>query len=381
MEETRDHTGKIAMYYQTFGLSEPPFQLTPDSRYLFLSKAHRRAKAYMDYAVWKRDGFIVITGEIGAGKTTLINKLLSEIGRDLEVIRIFQTQLNEIEFLQAMLFELGVSEEEIAGLGKVQLLHRLNHYLLDTYSKGRHVVLIVDEGQNLSTKVLEEVRMLSGLEVEKEKLLNIILVGQPEMNALLDQPKMTQLVQRIRLRFHVGCLKADEAVEYIQHRLGVAGAENPNDIFTEDTYPVIQQYTGGIPRKINVLCDTAMVCAFADDKLVVDLESLNDAITELQWIPVEVENTFSELTEDQMATSGNMDTGGNFPAFIADEQHWRDLFSSLLRVMGDVAGRMHSIDKKLDKMNKRLDKIEVDSRSSNIASLPISNNSNRRSGS
>jgi len=372
------------MYYETFGLSEPPFQLTPDSRYLFLSKVHRRAKAYMDYAVWKRDGFIVITGEIGAGKTTLINKLLSEIGTDMEIIRIFQTQLNETEFLQSMLFELGVTESEINGLGKVQLLHRLNHYLLDTYARGRHVVLIVDEGQNLSTKVLEEIRMLSGLEVEKEKLLNIILVGQPEMNAVLDQPKMTQLVQRIRLRFHVGCLKPEETMEYIQHRLGVAGSKDPAYIFSEDTYQVIQQYTGGIPRKINVLCDTAMVCAFADDKFVVDLESLNDAITELQWIPVEVENTFSSIAEEQLlgvddagrppAVANN---GDRLPGFTADEQHWRDLFSSLLRVIGDVTSRMHSVDKKLDKINKRLDKI----RSNNVASLPIPSNNNRRSGS
>lgn len=369
------------MYYETFGLTEPPFQLTPDSRYLFLSKVHRRAKAYMDYAVWKRDGFIVITGEIGAGKTTLIHKLLSEIGTDMEIIRIFQTQLNEVEFLQAMLFELGVEESDINGLGKVQLLHRLNHYLLDTYARGRHVVLIVDEGQNLSTKVLEEIRMLSGLEVEKEKLLNIILVGQPEMNAVLDQPKMTQLVQRIRLRFHVGCLKSEETTEYIQHRLSVAGAQSPADIFSEDCYPVIQQYTGGIPRKINVLCDTAMVCAFADDKLVVNFESVNDAITELQWVPVEVENTFSEIDEDQLSEYNYLDANGNLPAFTADEQHWRDLFSSLLRVIGDLANRMHSIDKKLDKMNKRLDKIEIDNRSNNVASLPVSGNSNRRSGS
>ena len=367
------------MYYETFGLSEPPFQLTPDSRYLFLSKVHRRAKAYMDYAVWKRDGFIVITGEIGAGKTTLINKLLSEIGKDVEVIRIFQTQLNETEFLQSMLFELGVSEDDISGLGKVQLLHRLNHYLLDTYARGRHVVLIVDEGQNLSTKVLEEIRMLSGLEVEKEKLLNIILVGQPEMNEILDQPKMAQLVQRIRLRFHVGPLKPDETTEYIQHRLSIAGAKKSSQIFDEASYAVIQEYTAGIPRKINVLCDTAMVCAFADDKTCVDADSIMDAIAELQWLPAEATGKGDRngaVIEPKFAA-----TPGELPTFQVDEQHWKGVFSSLLKIMGDVSSRMHAIDGKLDKMNARLDKIETEQRSANIAALPVKANGNRRSSS
>ncbi len=369
------------MYYETFGLTEPPFQLTPDSRYLFFSKVHRRAKAYMDYAVWKRDGFIVITGEIGAGKTTLINKLLSEIDKNVEIIRIFQTQLNEIEFLQAMLIELGVEESAITGLGKVQLLHRLNHFLLDTYSRGRHVVLIVDEGQNLSTKVLEEIRMLSGLEVEKEKLLNIILVGQPEMNKVLDQPRMAQLVQRIRLRFHVGSLKADETAEYIQHRLKVAGSENPEAVFDQDTYPMIQEYTGGIPRKINILCDTALVCAFADDKPSVDSATMLDALAELQWRPHdEILKAFEE-SENHTALSGDTEQKTqSLPSFDIEDQHWRDLFSSLLRVLGDVTNRMHNLDKKLDKLYKRMEKIETNTRKSNIAALNVNSQPNRRSG-
>lgn len=372
------------MYYETFGLKEPPFQLTPDSRYLFFSKAHRRAKAYMDYAVWKRDGFIVITGEIGAGKTTLIHKLLSEIGKDVDIIRIFQTQLNETEFLQAMLFELGVEESEINGLGKVQLLHRLNHYLLNTYARGRHVVLIVDEGQNLSTKVLEEIRMLSGLEVEKEKLLNIILVGQPEMNEILDQPKMEQLIQRIRLRFHVGCLKSEETIEYIKHRLKIAGADDSRTIFQEDTFPIIQKYSGGIPRKINVLCDTALVCAFADDKDYVDESTLMDAVNELQWEPAG-ESKQSRIrggsqNDNQGLHSFDGIGGSQLPAFTVDDQNWKDLFSSLLRVMGDVSSRMQTIEKSLGTINERLDRIESGEEVSNVTSLSVSQEPGRRSG-
>ena len=375
------------MYYENFGLKEPPFQLTPDSRYLFFSKAHRRAKAYMDYAVWKRDGFIVITGEIGAGKTTLINKLLSEIGQDVEVIRIFQTQLNEVEFLQAMLFELGVEEHELDGMGKVQLLHRLNHYLLDTYSRGRHVVLIVDEGQNLSTKVLEEIRMLSGLEVEKEKLLNIILVGQPEMNEILDQPKMTQLIQRIRLRFHVGPLKSEETIEYIQHRLKVAGSDTPETVFDEEAYPLIQTYTGGIPRKINVLCDTALVCAFADDQDRVSIETIGDALAELQWKPVgeEIESESGSHPDMEPAwvraenSPSSNDGGINLPPFSADQQQWKDLFSSLLKVMGDITHRMHAMDTKLEKLEEAISAIDNGRDDSNVSQLPI-NTVNRKGG-
>jgi len=375
------------MYYETFGLKEPPFQLTPDSRYLFFSHVHKRAKAYMDYAVWKRDGFIVLTGEIGAGKTTLINKLLSEINDDVEVVRIFQTQLNEIEFLQAMLFELGVSNSEIHGQGKVELLHRLNAYLVNTYSQGKHVVLIIDEGQNLTTKVLEEIRMLSGLELDKEKLLNIILVGQPEMNDILDQPNMMQLVQRIRLRFHLGPLKDMETIEYIKHRLTVAGSTSADTIFSEDSYEIIQKYTGGIPRKLNVLCDTALVCAFADGKQKVDASTIEDAVAELQWNEegkFEFESTYikhSGLDNNipvhdgtNAHLSNDMPSNTGAPSITIRDQQWGDMFSSVLKIMGNVTESIQSIESQIVKINNRLDELEPVKKDNKILSLPNKNN-------
>jgi len=350
------------MYYKTFGLSEPPFQLTPDSRYFFLSDIHTRAKAYMDYAVWKRDGFIVLTGEIGAGKTTLINKLLSEIGPDVELIRVFQTQLNEIEFLQAMLFEVGVSNKEIHGQGKVELLHRLNDYLIKIYAKGKHAVLIIDEGQNLSKKVLEEIRMLSGLELDREKLLNIILVGQPEMNQVLDQPSMTQLVQRIRLRFHLGPLNQSETVNYIHHRLSVADCKEPKSVFSPDAIKIIYEFTGGIPRKINILCDTALVCAYADNKTSVDKRSVNDAIAELQWKKYSKENVKIHVDHQKVIdNSKSIHHGGKnlqIPDFTAGPDQWADMFSSLIKVMGDTTERMQSIENKIQIMQPQLSRIE-----------------------
>ena len=266
------------MYLQHFKLREPPFQLTPDADFLYLSETHARAKAYMDYCIRARDGFVVITGEVGAGKTTLIRKLLSEFDQRVTVAKIFQTQLNELEFLQAVLLEFGIKPFHA---GKVEVLNMLREFLLDNFARGRQAVLIVDEAQNLSPGVLEEVRMLSGLETQKQKILQVILVGQPELNATLDAPQMQQLLQRVRLRFHLRALSETETRDYIRHRLHIAGCERA--LFADDTVSAIYQYTGGIPRLINTLCDTAMMCAFADDLTGITRATVMAAVEELQW--------------------------------------------------------------------------------------------------
>lgn len=269
------------MYLQFFGLTEHPFRVTPDSRYLYLGQAHARAMAYMEYTVWNRDSFVVITGEIGSGKTTLIQKLLSQLDESVVVAKIYQTQLDELEFLQAFLLELGL---EPFNASKVQLLNMLNMFFIEQYAAGRRVVLIVDEAQNLSRRVLEEVRLLAGLETQQGKILNIILVGQPELNDMLNSPGMEQLVQRIRLRFHLKALTEEETGEYIRHRLRVAGSEQ-EDLFPEDTLGLIYEYTGGIPRLINTLCDTVLICAFADEQQDITVDMIHTAIGELQWVP------------------------------------------------------------------------------------------------
>lgn len=349
------------MYLNFFGLTEQPFQLTPDSQFLYLSGSHMRAKAYMDYTVWKRDGFVVITGEIGAGKTTLIHKLLSEVEGDVKLVRIFQTQLNEIEFLQAMLVELGFESSNLKDHGKVELLSLLNDYLLQSYSEGKHVVLIVDEAQNLSPKVLEEIRMLSGLEPDKEKILNVILVGQPELNDTLSRPDMEQLVQRIRLRFHVGALTQDETWEYIVHRLKVAGSAE-GDLFDQDVLQSVYDYTGGIPRKINILCDTALICAFADSASRVNQTVMDEAIAELQWKPIAKRNKSGNLRPDESLVQEepyplhspryNMETA---PGFSGGEDQWGKLFSLVLRMMSDMSFRMRRVDERLEKLEAMLD--------------------------
>lgn len=271
------------MYSELFKLNEPPFRLTPDPEFLYASKQHARAKAYMESTIWLADGFVVITGEIGAGKTTLIESFLADLPEDVVLAHVSQTQLSPIEFLQAVLVEFGFREFHDR---KVELLSTLKDFMIEQYSQGKTLLLIVDEAQNLSHKVLEEIRLLSGIESQKEKPLRIILAGQPEMSDKLDSLRLEQLRQRVRLRFHLTTLTKRETGEYIQHRLDIAGA-NGRKIFDKDSLDLIFRYSGGVPRLTNVLCDTAMLCGFSEGKDTIDVGLINEAVNELQWVEYE----------------------------------------------------------------------------------------------
>jgi type II secretory pathway predicted ATPase ExeA len=268
------------MYLEHFKLNELPFRLSPDPAFLYLSKHHARAKAYMESTIWFTDGFVVITGEIGSGKTTLIETFLKELEKDVVVAQINQTQVSAIEFLQSVLVQFGFQPFRMK---KAELLSTLNEFLVEQYANGRRVLLIVDEAQNLSNKVLEEIRLLSGVETTKEKVLRIILAGQPELNEKLNSSMLIQLAQRIRLRFHLTPLSKTDTQLYIQHRLEVAGSQG-RQIFDPECYPLIFRYTGGIPRLVNTLCDTSMMAAYAQDRDVVKVEDMKAAIDELQWV-------------------------------------------------------------------------------------------------
>lgn len=271
------------LYCDLFGLTEPPFRLSPDPQFLYASKQHARAKAYMESTVWLADGFVVITGEIGSGKTTLIECFLDELPEDITLALISQTQLSPVEFLQAVLVEFGL---EPFRKDKVELLAMIKDFLVEQYSQGKKVLLVVDEAQNLSKKVLEEIRLLSGIETKKEKVLRIVLAGQPELADTLDSPRLEQLAQRVRLRFHLGRLSREETREYIEHRLGIAGASD-RKIFTPEAIRSVFLYSGGVPRLINILCDTAMLCAFADEQALVDETTVAAAVEELRWVKYE----------------------------------------------------------------------------------------------
>ena len=283
-------------YIDHFKLNEQPFRLTPDPDFVYWSKQHARAKAYMESTIWLSDGFVVITGDIGSGKTTLLQSFLSELDDDVVYAVVSQTQLTATQFLQAVLTEFGFKPFDAR---KVELLDMLNMFLIEQYSNGKKVVLIVDEAQNLSKKVLEEIRMLSGIETHKEKVLRIILAGQPELRDTLDSPTLKQLAQRVRLRFHLGPLNVDELHHYVTHRLAIAGRDS-DDLFSEDCYALIHQFSGGVPRLVNTLCDTALLCAFADSKATIGAEDIQAAIDELGW---EEHNSAASLPSSGSALS------------------------------------------------------------------------------
>jgi type II secretory pathway predicted ATPase ExeA len=303
------------MYIESFKLRELPFRLSPDPQFLFLSRAHARAKAYMESTIWFTDGFVVITGEIGSGKTTLIESFLRQLDSDVVIAQINQTQVTAVEFLQSVLVQFGFSPFKMK---KAELIATLNSFLIEQYAAGRKVLLIIDEAQNLSLKVLEEIRLLSGIESTKEKVLRIILAGQPELNEKMDSPELVQLAQRVRLRFHLGPLSRDDLRSYVKHRLEIAGAQG-RDIFAEDTYAELYKYSGGVPRLVNTLCDTAMLAAFNEDRDVVLLKDIESAVAELQWTEYAIRASAiaNSMVTKGLGHGGTPGTGDRAPRMLA----------------------------------------------------------------
>jgi general secretion pathway protein A len=327
------------MYLDFFKLKEFPFRLTPDTDFVYMSEAHSRAKAYMDYTVWNRDGFVVVTGEIGCGKTTLLQKLLTELEENVLVAKIFQTQLDEVEFLQAVLVEFGLNP---FNAKKVELIDMLNTFLVDQFHQGRQLVLVVDDTHNLSSKVLEEIRMLSGLETNKEKVLHVILVGQPQLNEMLEAPELEQLLQRVRLRYHLKALSEEDTKAYIAHRLRVAGLVD-SQLFAAATLPAIYKYTGGLPRLINTLCDTALVCAYADNQPLVTETILNGAVEELHWLPYAKRVNRQRLRNQPAANEYQQDLRDHTRALVGVGQRMMQL-DALVPALNALTGRMANIE-------------------------------------
>ncbi|MFZ0201088.1 MAG: AAA family ATPase [Candidatus Sulfotelmatobacter sp.] len=254
------------MYKEFYGLRANPFNVNPDPRYLFLTRHTEEALACLTYGIQSRKGFVLLTGEVGTGKTTLINKLLEWLRlQQVATAFIFNSRLNTTQFLDYMMADFGIPSDSKA---KSQILLRLYNWLLDRYRAGETAVLIVDEAQNLTEEVLEEIRMLTNLETFTEKLLQIVLVGQPELEQKLKQPQLRQLRQRLTLRAKTHALTLEETKAYIQQRLRIAGSSG-QQIFDPEAVVAIHRYSNGIPRVVNLLCEHCLVSAFVDQQKVI----------------------------------------------------------------------------------------------------------------
>ncbi|MDX9702603.1 MAG: AAA family ATPase [Candidatus Auribacterota bacterium] len=264
------------MYKEFFGFEIMPFNTTPDSSFFFASEQHNEALARLRYAITERKGFVLITGEIGSGKTTVCHTLLSQLGGTVKTALITNTHITGKELLREICteYELVTSKST-----RLQLLHKLNDFLISQLANDNNAVIIIDEAQNLTPRVLEEVRLISNLETDKSKLVQIILMGQPELSEKLELPQLKQLKQRIVTRYHLYPISDDEAEQYIFHRLNIAGS-NGHKIFSHSAIQEIILYAGGIPRLINIICDQALLHAYSEGSHKVDDDIVRDVIEE-----------------------------------------------------------------------------------------------------
>lgn len=263
------------MYESFYGLTEKPFTLLPDPEYLFLSPKHQRALTLLQYGMMNQAGFSVICGDTGAGKTTLIRRLLSDLEDNTTVGLITNTHQSFGELLNWVLMAFGLDGE---GKSKSQMHHMFVNFLVEQYAQNRHTVLIVDEAQNMKADTLEELRMLSNINADKDQVLQVILAGQPALRETLRRPELMQFAQRIAVDYYLEALNEQETHDYIQHRLQVAGAQQT--IFTDDACSAIYQYSGGTPRLINLLCDTALVYGYAEQRKTIDAALVHDVVQE-----------------------------------------------------------------------------------------------------
>jgi putative secretion ATPase (PEP-CTERM system associated) len=266
------------VYERFFNLRERPFALSPDPDYLYRSRVHTEALSYLRYGIEGHAGFIVITGEVGSGKTTLLQAALRGVDTHTAVARVVNTQLDARDLLEAVMLDFGLAPEP--GLSKPRLLRVLAEYLVEQRVGGRLALLVIDEAQNLSLAALEEVRMLSNLETEKSKLIQIALVGQPELRVLMGKPELEQLRQRVTVSYHLPALDEDETAAYINHRLARAAAGTPV-VFPLDVSSLVHKHSRGIPRRINVVADAILLYAYGEGQATIDGELAQKAVDEL----------------------------------------------------------------------------------------------------
>lgn len=339
------------MYRSFFNLTCKPFDLIPNPEFIFLSKTHKKAITYLDYGIRERAGFILLTGEVGSGKTTIIREMINQHLNKVMLAKVFNTKVNSEQLLTMINddFELPVQ-----GKDKIELLRDLNHFLVEQYGKGNQPLLIIDEAQNLSLDTLEEIRMLSNLETSDSKLLQIILVGQPELRTLLAKPELRQLRQRISIQCNLQPLNRQEVEEYIYHRLQVAGNREALR-FTPSALDLISVYCSGIPRLINILCDFLLLAAFAEETHDIGEEIIFDIAGDLDF-----GNNY--LGQEQPETGNATISTSNDPAGHGStyfDSQAEELFSKLSRRLDKIEkNSLAAAHEPRRELNERLDQIQ-----------------------
>jgi type II secretory pathway predicted ATPase ExeA len=282
------------MYEQHFGFQESPFSITPDPRFFYANSVYLEAYANLRYGIEAKKGFIAVTGEVGTGKTTLLRKLMLSLDKTIQTVFVFNTDVTFNELLRVISRDLGLPT---SGRDRLDLVEELNDYLIKQLEHGRTVCLLIDEVQNLSDETLEGLRLLSNLETERQKLLQIVLMGQPEFQVKLDQPHLRQLKQRIAIRAELARLRDEEVGSYINFRLRVAGCDNPN-LFDTDAIERIAFCSKGIPRLVNVICDNALVIAFAASQKNISADVIGEVVRDLRIAPG------TQVTQNQTNQAG-----------------------------------------------------------------------------
>ncbi len=322
------------MYRKYFGLEKRPFILSPDPDFLYMSRIHDLALTHLEYGMVHNVGFMVLTGDVGAGKTTLLKYLFEKVKDSLDVAMLFNTNLGPQAFLEMLVKEFELSAP---SRSKSDLVDVLSRHFLEQYSRGTRCVIMVDEAQNLPDETFEELRMLSNLETGTDFLLQIILVGQPQLKERLANPTLTQLAQRISVHYHLSSLSKDEVGAYIRHRLKAAGCSSPESIFEMDAIDKIAEFSGGIPRIINSICDASLTYAFADDAKCVTGEIVQKVVSDNEFLAISRETHEADWQERVGASEGNGLTG-NAPARETRQDTGTD--SMLAR----LAGRMEALE-------------------------------------
>jgi general secretion pathway protein A len=316
------------MYCDYFGFSEKPFEVTPDPNFLYLSPAHEETLASIIYGIQERRGFITIVGEVGAGKTTLLNAAMDRLDRNTHVASIFNTNVTFNQMLQMTLVDIGLAKAK-TRLSKVDALQRLNDFANDQLAVGGNVALIIDEAQNLDQKTLENLRLLSNLETPKQKLVQIVLSGQPELDQKLNQSELRQLAQRVSLRRQINPLDENQTYAYIRHRLSKVDYTG-TDLFSPQARRLIWNYSGGVPRKINILCDNALLTAYGLRTKEIEPAIIEESIQDLGWELSEESKTDKESSATHFKLVEPPPKKKTSPARIA----WILLFLALALTFG-----------------------------------------------